>query len=106
MRQRKRIMVMELSFDIPLLAELLYLATEEQEQAQADRYEEFMRLLLEMDSDNGGPCNITSVTVFGICDDYPLYEANHQNKYLWNKFCEPKPCFYSWIKPGLEQKEG
>lgn len=71
-------------------------------QKQAERYQEFMQLLLDEDSDNGGPCNITSVTVFGICDDYPLYTDNYQNLYLWDKNCVPKPCFYSYIKPGLD----
>lgn len=74
----------------------------EKMQIQSARYEEFMNLLLEMDSDNGGPCNITSVTVFGICDDYPLYADFQQNIYLWDKNGLPKPCFYSFIKPGLE----
>ncbi|MGN1205878.1 MAG: endo-1,4-beta-xylanase [Eubacterium sp.] len=69
---------------------------------QAERYQEFMQLLVDEDMDNGGPCNITSVTVFGICDDYPLYEDNHQNLYLWDKNCVPKPCFYAYIKPGLD----
>lgn len=72
-------------------------------QVQADRYKEFMELLLKEDSDNGGPCNITSVTVFGICDDYPLYDDFTQNLYLWDKECNPKPCFYSFIEPGLEK---
>lgn len=71
-------------------------------QEQADRYQEFMNLLLKEDSDNGGPCNITSVTVFGICDDYPLYDDTHQNLYLWDKNCVPKPCFYSFIQPGID----
>ncbi len=69
--------------------------------AQAARYREFMGLLLKEDSDNGGPCNITSVTVFGICDDYPLYEDFKQNLYLWDKDCNPKPAFYGFIEPGL-----
>lgn len=96
------IQVTELSFDIPLIADWMYIPSDEQLQAQADRYEEMMRLLLKMDTDNGGPCNITSVTVFGICDDYPLYENNHQNKYLWDTDCVPKASFYSFLKPGLE----
>ncbi len=74
----------------------------EKTELQNQRYEEFMSLLLEMDSDNGGPCNITSVTVFGICDDYPLYDDFVQNLYLWDKNCLPKPCFYSFIKPGMD----
>lgn len=73
---------------------------------QSDRYEEFMRLLLEEDSDNGGPCNITSVTVFGICDDYPLYGNDFkQNLYLWDKFCDPKPCLHGFLRPGMELLE-
>lgn len=92
--------VTELSFHINSTT-----PTEEQLQQQADRYEEFMRLLLEMDTTGGGPCNITSVSVFGICDDYPLYDNHKQNLYLWTKDCEPKPCFYSWLQPGLELLE-
>ena len=76
--------------------------TLEKEQKQSDRYEEFMRLLLEEDSDNGGPCNITSVTVFGICDDYPLYDNFEQNLYLWDKFCDPKLCLHGFLRPGME----
>lgn len=72
---------------------------------QSERYEEFMRLLLEEDSDNGGPCNITSVTVFGICDDYPLYENFSQNLYLWDKYCEPKPCLQGFLRPGMQLLE-
>lgn len=72
---------------------------------QSDRYEEFMRLLLEEDSDNGGPCNITSVTVFGICDDYPLYENFSQNLYLWDKLCNPKPCLQGFLRPGMQLLE-
>ncbi len=72
-------------------------------QKQADRYREFMELLLKEDSDNGGPCNITSVTVFGICDDYPLYGDDFkQNLYLWDKDCQPKKCFYSFVEPGMK----
>ncbi len=96
------IQITELGFKI----ENRYLEEEEaraeKTEIQCSRYEEFMRLLLEMDTDNGGPCNITSVTVFGICDDYPLYEDFQQNIYLWDKNCLPKPCFYSYIQPGLD----
>lgn len=74
-------------------------------QLQADRYREFMELLLKEDSDNGGPCDITSVTVFGICDDYPLYDDFTQNLYLWDKDCKPKPCFYTFVEPGLEMNK-
>lgn len=75
--------------------------TDKKLQTQSDRYEEFMSLLLKEDSDNGGNCNITSVTVFGICDDYPLYTDFSQNLYLWDKNCDPKPCLYGFVRPGL-----
>lgn len=68
---------------------------------QSERYQEFMELLVTEDTASGGPCNITSVTVFGICDDYPLYDDFEQNLYLWDKDCNPKDCFYSFIEPGL-----
>lgn len=72
---------------------------------QADCYREFMELLLKEDIEGGGPCNITSVTVFGICDDYPLYDDFTQNLYLWDKDCNPKPCFYAFAEPGLKRKK-
>ena len=52
------------------------------------------RKICLMDTANGGPCNITSVTVFGICDDYPLYDDLVQCLYLWNKNAKPKESFY------------
>lgn len=61
---------------------------------QADRYQEMFELLKKMDTASGGPCNITSVTVFGICDDYPLYDDHVQCLYLWDKECRPKEAFY------------
>ena len=76
---------------------------EELLQRQSDRYEEMMHLLVEEDTESGGPCNITSVTVFGICDDYPLYGDDFvQNLYLYDKECQPKPCYYGFINPGIE----
>ena len=61
---------------------------------QADRYQEMFELLKKMDTVSGGPCNITSVTVFGICDDYPLYDDLVQCLYLWDKNAKPKESFY------------
>lgn len=78
--------------------------TPENLKKQADRYYEMMKLLLKEDTDNGGPCNITCVTVFGICDDYPLYNNFKQCLYLWDKNCNPKPCFYSFLQAGLDWK--
>lgn len=61
---------------------------------QADRYQEMFELLKKMDTAGSGPCNITSVTVFGICDDYPLYDDLEQCLYLWDKDCKAKEAFY------------
>ncbi len=93
------IQITELSFEIDGKVNQI---TPENLQKQADRYYEMMNLLLKSDSDNGGPCNITSVTVFGICDDYPLYTNHQQNLYLWDKEVNPKPCFYSYLQAGLD----
>lgn len=84
------IQVTELSFEIQKTEK----RSEENLKLQADRYQEMFELLLEMDDDNGGPCHITSVTVFGICDDYPLYTNHEQCLYLWNKDCTAKEAYY------------
>ena len=84
------IQVTELSFEIPKDKE----RSEANLKLQADRYEEMFKLLLEMDDDNGGPCHITSVSIFGICDDYPLYDDHKQCLYLWNKDGTPKEAYY------------
>ena len=61
---------------------------------QADRYQEMFELLKRMDTAGGGKCNITSVSIFGICDDYPLYDDCVQCLYVWDKECKPKEAFY------------
>lgn len=66
-----QIHITELNFEIPGDESN---RTPENLKKQADRYYEMMRLLLKEDKENGGPCNITCVTIFGICDDYPLYK--------------------------------
>ena len=78
--------------------------TPENLKKQADRYYEMMKLLLKEDKENGGPCNITCVTVFGICDDFPMYKNFKQCRYLWDKNCNPKPAFYSFLQAGLDWK--
>ncbi len=85
------IQITELSF---MIDEETAERDEESLTRQADRYQEMFELLVEMDTASGGPCDITSVTVFGICDDYPLYDDMTQCLYLWDKDCEPKEAFY------------
>lgn len=72
---------------------------------QADRYQEMFELLKRMDTADGGPCNITSVSVFGICDDYPLYDDMVQCLYLWDKDCKPKEAFFRIREVGERQAE-
>lgn len=46
---------------------------------QAMRFKEMFQLLMELDTDNGGPANITSVTVFGLMDEYMLYPEDRKS---------------------------
>lgn len=85
------IQITELSFKID---EETGERNEESLTRQADRYQEMFELLKKMDTASGGPCNITSVSIFGICDDYPLYEDLVQCLYVWDKDCKPKEAFY------------
>lgn len=73
---------------------------------QAARYKEMYQLLLDMDSENGGPANISSVTTFGIADSYRLYSQAYwdnngdPSRYAWlfDRNCEPKlgfKCVYN-----------
>lgn len=85
------IQITELSFQIDEQSDV---RNDDTLKLQADRYQEMFELLVEMDAENGGPCNITGVTVFGICDDYPLYDDLVQCLYLWDKNCKAKEAFY------------
>lgn len=85
------IQITELSF---LIDENRDVRNEDTLKIQADRYQEMFELLKEMDTAGGGPCNIAAVTVFGICDDYPLYDDHVQCLYLWDKECKAKEAFY------------
>lgn len=93
------IQITELSFQIDEQSDV---RNETTLKLQADRYQEMFELLKKMDAENGGPCNITSVTVFGICDDYPLYDDLVQCLYLWDKDCKAKEAFYRIREVGEE----
>ena len=58
---------------------------------QADKYEEIFNLLCNMDTQGGGPANITNVTVFGLVDHYR--DGDTTNSRLFNKDYSPKPAF-------------
>lgn len=62
--------------------------TKEEMIHQAERYRDLYQLFIDMDQENGGPVQITSVTTFGISDSYRLYEQdswspNDASRYAW-----------------------
>lgn len=63
---------------------------------QAMRYKEMFQLLMELDSDNGGPANITSVTVFGLMDEYMLYPDNKEYSRFFDGDLQPKQALM-WV---------
>ena len=54
-------------------------------------YEKVFTMFHEMDTQGGGPANITNVTVFGLVDHYR--DGDQTNTRLFNKDYEPKPAF-------------
>lgn len=62
---------------------------------QAERYFEVFRTLIEMDTQSGGPAEITSVTVFGLMDHYLFYRDDPTTSRLFDGRLQPKPAFYS-----------
>ena len=79
------IQVTELSVGVDKETEAMFLK-------QADKYEQYFKLLYEMDSDNGGPANITNVTLFGLVDHYR--EGDTTNSRIFDENYQPKPAFY------------
>ncbi len=69
--------------------------TEENLQKQAKRYETLFQILTNLDTASGKAANITSVTVFGIMDNYLLYDNDTNNTRLFDGKLQPKPAFYS-----------
>ena len=69
-------------------------------QKQADKYEQYFKLLYEMDTQNGGPANITNVTLFGLVDHYR--EGDTTNSRIFDKDYQPKPAYYK-IKAVMEE---
>lgn len=60
---------------------------------QADRYEELFDLFTSMDTAGGGPANITSVTVFGLMDEYMFYNNDKQYSRFFDGQLQPKQAF-------------
>ena len=69
--------------------------SEESMKKQAKRYETLFQILKGMDTASGKNANITSVTVFGLMDDYLFYTNDTTNTRLFDGRLQPKPAFYS-----------
>ena len=70
---------------------------------QAKKYKEIFELLYEMDSDNGGPANLTNVTLFGLVDHYR--EGDTTNSRIFDQNYEPKPSYFAIRDVMLEHAE-
>lgn len=73
-------------------------------QIQADRYEEVFRVLLDVKT--SGLANVTSVTVFGLMDNYLFYPYDRTLTRLFDRKLQPKPAFYSVLKAVEEFERG
>lgn len=65
--------------------------TDDQFEKQAKKYGQIFYMLHTLDTDAGGPANITNVTVFGLVDHYR--EGDTTNTRLFDKDYQPKPAF-------------
>ena len=65
--------------------------TDTEFEKQATAYEKVFEMFKEMDTQGGGPANITNVTVFGLVDHYR--EGDQTNTRLFDKDYQPKPAF-------------
>ena len=87
----------QLELEIQLTELTLSIDTNDEEslQKQADRYKTLFQILVGQDTASGGPANITSVTVFGIMDEYMLYPDDKNYSRLFDGQLQPKPAFHS-----------
>lgn len=66
---------------------------------QAQRYGDLFRLFSEMDAESQHGANITSVTIFGLMDNYLLYDNDTQTSRLFDGELQPKPAFDAVARP-------
>ena len=81
-----KIQVTELSVGVDKKNDVMF-------EKQAKKYGEIFNLIYEMDSDNGGPANITNVTLFGLVDHYR--EGDTTNSRIFDENYEPKPSYFA-----------
>lgn len=68
-------------------------ATEEEFERQASRYASIFYMLSGVDTEGGGPANITAVTFFGLMDGYVFYNNDTTTSRLFDGSFQPKPAF-------------
>lgn len=66
---------------------------------QAKRYAELFRLFTEIDAGSRHGANITSVTIFGLMDNYLLYDNDTQTSRLFDGELQPKPAYDAVARP-------
>ncbi len=76
-------------------------ASAENFEKQAKRYAAIFYMLSYLDTEGGGPANITSVTLFGLMDGYVFYSNDTTNSRLFDTNFQPKPAFEQ-VKKMLE----
>ncbi len=67
--------------------------SEENLERQAKRYASIFYMLSTLDTEGGGPVNITAVTLFGLMDGYVFYENDTSTARLFDRNFQPKPAF-------------
>jgi endo-1,4-beta-xylanase len=78
--------------------------SEESMDKQAQRYETLFQILVGLDTASGKNANITSVTVFGLMDDYLFYTNDETNSRLFDGDLQPKPSFHSILSVVGDEK--
>lgn len=67
--------------------------SEENLERQAKRYASIFYMLSTLDTEGGGPVDITAVTLFGLMDGYVFYDNDTSTARLFDKNFQPKPAF-------------
>ncbi len=80
------IQITELTVDIDDLSEKSL-------EAQAARYAMLFFTFQDLDTQGGGPANITAVTLFGLMDGYVFYANDDSTSRLFDTNLQPKPAF-------------
>ena len=89
----KKFAELELEIQITELSISIKEETDAQFEKQAKKYADLFQMFHDVDTQAGGPANITSVTLFGLVDHYRSGDTT--NTRIFDKNYQPKPAFYS-----------